>query len=381
MIYAFKLGFLDIRWVDIVDILLVSVLLYQVYKLLKGSVAVRVLVGFLSLYLIYLVVKAAQMELLAGILGQFMGVGVLAAIIIFSQEIRKFLLILGKTSFRNSGILESIFIWRKRRPKINMNITAVIEAAKSLSGSNTGALMVFSRNTELKFYADSGDLLDAFISKRLLISIFNKYSPLHDGAVILFEGRIKAARCLLPVSERENLPAQWGLRHRAAEKERLEAEEMAAREKAEQAKAAVPEPKEEAKVETKGLEERATEAAISTLPEKEQARVREVNKLVGPEVLMEIGDSAHPGRISSIQVQYVVVIASYPVDSRYSRLFVNQIKPQYGDVKIFASRKRGLDYVYLGGYNDYATALGRMQETRKDTRFKDAWVHIIRLSK
>lgn len=216
MIYAFKLGFLDIRWVDIVDILLVSVLLYQVYKLLKGSVAVRVLVGFLSLYLIYLVVKAAQMELLAGILGQFMGVGVLAAIIIFSQEIRKFLLILGKTSFRNSGVLESIFIWRKRRPKINMNITAVIEAAKSLSGSNTGALMVFSRNTELKFYADSGDLLDAFISKRLLISIFNKYSPLHDGAVILYEGRIKAARCLLPVSERDNLPAQWGLRHRAA---------------------------------------------------------------------------------------------------------------------------------------------------------------------
>jgi uncharacterized protein (TIGR00159 family) len=156
------------------------------------------------------------MELLAGILGQFMGVGVLAAIIIFSQEIRKFLLILGKTSFRNSGVLESILIWRKKRPKINMNITAVIEAAKSLSGSNTGALMVFSRNTELKFYADSGDLLDAFISKRLLISIFNKYSPLHDGAVILYEGKIKAARCLLPVSERDNLPAQWGLRHRAA---------------------------------------------------------------------------------------------------------------------------------------------------------------------
>jgi diadenylate cyclase len=216
VIYAFKMGFLDIRWVDIVDILLVSVLLYQVYKLLKGSVAVRVLIGFLSLYLIYLVVRAAQMELLAGILGQFMGVGVLAAIIIFSQEIRKFLLILGKTSFRNSGILESIFIWRKKGPKINMNITAVIEAAKSLSGSNTGALMVFSRNTELKFYADSGDLLDAFISKRLIISIFNKYSPLHDGAVILYEGKIKAARCLLPVSERDNLPAQWGLRHRAA---------------------------------------------------------------------------------------------------------------------------------------------------------------------
>ena len=216
MIYAFKIGFLEVRWVDIVDILLVGVLLYQVYKLLKGSVAVRVLIGFLSLYLIYLVVRAAQMELLAGILGQFMGVGVLAAIIIFSQEIRKFLLIVGKTSFRKDGILESLLIWRKRKPKINMNLNAVIEASKSLSGTNTGALMVFSRNTELKFYADSGDLLDAFISKRLLISIFNKYSPLHDGAVILYEGRIKAARCLLPVSERENLPAQYGLRHRAA---------------------------------------------------------------------------------------------------------------------------------------------------------------------
>jgi uncharacterized protein (TIGR00159 family) len=216
VIYAFKLGFLDLRWVDIVDILLVSVLLYQVYTLLKGSVAVRVLVGFLSLYLIYLVVRAAQMELLAGILGQFMGVGVLAAIIIFSQEIRKFLIILGKTSFKRNELLENLLIWRKKKPRINMNIAAVVEASKMLSGSNTGALMVFSRNSELKFYADSGDLLDAFISKRLLIAIFNKYSPLHDGAVILFEGKIKAARCLLPVSERENLPAQWGLRHRAA---------------------------------------------------------------------------------------------------------------------------------------------------------------------
>ena len=76
--------------------------------------------------------------------------------------------------------------------------------------------MVFSRTSELKFYADSGDLIDAFISKRLLISIFNKYSPLHDGAIIIHQGKIKAARCILPVSERENLPAQYGMRHRAA---------------------------------------------------------------------------------------------------------------------------------------------------------------------
>lgn len=216
MIYAFKIGFLDVRWIDIIDILLVSVLLYQVYKLLKGSVAVRVLLGFLSLYLIYLIVRAAQMDMLAGILGQFMGVGVIAAIVIFSQEIRKFLLILGKTTFRQDGLLQTIMIWKKKELKESTNISPVIEAAKTLSASNTGALMVFSRTSELKFYADSGDLLDAFISKRLLVSIFNKYSPLHDGAIIIHQGKIKAARCILPVSERDNLPAQYGMRHRAA---------------------------------------------------------------------------------------------------------------------------------------------------------------------
>ena len=145
-----------------------------------------------------------------------MGVGVLAAIILFSQEIRKFLLILGKTTFRQDGLWQSIMIWKKKEPRDALNITPIIEAAKTLSASNTGALMVFSRSSELKFYADSGDLLDAFISKRLLVSIFNKYSPLHDGAVIIYRNKIKAARCILPVSERENLPAHLGMRHRAA---------------------------------------------------------------------------------------------------------------------------------------------------------------------
>ncbi len=197
------------------DILLVSVLLYQVYKLLKGSVAVRVLIGFLVLYLAYLVVRAAEMELLAGILGQFMGVGVLAAIIIFSQEIRKFLIVLGKTTFRKDGLIQTVMIWKRKEAREPFNITPIIEAAKSLSSTNTGALMVFSRNSELKFYADSGDRLDAVLSKRLLISIFNKYSPLHDGAIIIYEGKILAARCILPVSERD-LPANFGMRHRAA---------------------------------------------------------------------------------------------------------------------------------------------------------------------
>jgi diadenylate cyclase len=216
LILLFKIGFLDIRWVDIIDIALVSILLYQVYKLMRGSVAVRIFLGFLSLYLVYLVVNAVEMELLTAILGQFMGVGVLAVIILFQQEIRKFLLVIGKTT---SFERESIFMnlpWRKNQHERNFNITPVVEAAKTLGGSNTGALIVFSKGSELKFYAESGDKIDALISKRLLLAIFNKYSPLHDGAVIIHGGKIKAARCILPVSERDDLPAQFGLRHRAA---------------------------------------------------------------------------------------------------------------------------------------------------------------------
>jgi uncharacterized protein (TIGR00159 family) len=216
LILGIKIGFLTVGWVDVIDIMFVSLLLYNVYKLMKGSVAVKIFGGFLSLYLIYLVVKAAQMELLSAILGQFMGVGVIAAIILFQQEIRKFLLLLGKsTSLNRDNFYKSLFIWRKSESN-QYNITPVIDACKAMSTTATGALIVFSRDSELKFYVDSGDKLDAKISSRLLLSIFNKYSPLHDGAVIIHHDRISAARSILPVSENDNLPAQYGLRHRAA---------------------------------------------------------------------------------------------------------------------------------------------------------------------
>ncbi len=196
MIYLFKIGFLDIRWIDLLDILAVGFLIFQLYKLLKGSVALRVFLGLLSLYLIYLVVRAAQMELLSSILGQFMSVGVLAAIILFQQEIRKFLLIIGKTTALNR---ENIFagIFGKKTNVGATNITPIIEASKIMAGSNTGALIVFSKSSELKFYQESGDIMDAEISKRLLLAIFNKYSPLHDGAVVIFENRIKDVFYLL----------------------------------------------------------------------------------------------------------------------------------------------------------------------------------------
>jgi len=216
LILGFNIGFLEIGWVDIFDILLFAILLYQVYKLMRGSVAIKVFIGFLVLYLIYLVVKAAQMELISNVLGQFMGVGVLAAIILFQQEIRKFLLLLGRTSFLNEGNFLENFksLWTSNKGYRSYDISPIIDAAKTLGGTNTGALIVISKSSELKFFAESGDRIDAVISKRLLMAIFNKYSPLHDGAVIVYNNKIVAARCILPVTERD-VPAQFGLRHRA----------------------------------------------------------------------------------------------------------------------------------------------------------------------
>jgi uncharacterized protein (TIGR00159 family) len=215
MIFLFKIGFLEVSWVDVIDIGLVSVLLYQVYKLIRGSIAVNIFLGILALYLIYLIVGAAQMELLATILGQFMGVGVLAMIILFQPEIRKFLLVIGRGTEFRENIFKGLSNWRSSYHD-DFDIHQVIEAAKTLKATKTGALIVFSRDVELRFYIETGDPLNAEVTKRLLLSVFNKNSPLHDGAVIIYRGKIKAARCILPVSENDHLPAHFGLRHRAA---------------------------------------------------------------------------------------------------------------------------------------------------------------------
>jgi diadenylate cyclase len=215
MVFLFKIGFLEVSWVDFIDIALVSVLLYQIYKLIRGSIAVNIFLGILALYLIYLIVRAAEMELLATILGQFMNVGVLAMIILFQPEIRKFLLVIGRGTEFRENIFKTIANWRHEY-RDDFDVHELIEAVKSLKATKTGALIVFSRDTELKFYAQTGDPLDAEVNKRLLLSIFNKNSPLHDGAVIIHKGRIKAARCVLPVTENDNLPPHFGLRHRAA---------------------------------------------------------------------------------------------------------------------------------------------------------------------
>ena len=216
MIFLLNIGFLDVSWVDLIDVSLVAILLYQVYKLIRGSLAVNIFLGILAVYLVYLIVRAAQMELLATILGQFMGVGVIAMIILFQPELHKFLLLIGRSAeFNRENIFKSFSNWRNDYHD-DFDIHQVLDAVKTFKATRTGALIVFSRDIELKFYAATGESLDAEVTKRLLISIFNKNSPLHDGAVIIYKGRIKAARCVLPVSENDHLPPHFGLRHRSA---------------------------------------------------------------------------------------------------------------------------------------------------------------------
>ncbi|WP_035564843.1 diadenylate cyclase CdaA [Hymenobacter sp. IS2118] len=209
----FPINFLHFGWIDAADVLLVTVLLYQLYKLLRGTVALNVALGLVSIYLLYLVVKATGMELLTKILGQFMSVGVLASIILFQQEIRRFLLSVGKAT-----ALERVRGWARGRSAVAspLVLAPFVEAAKSLAGKYTGALICFAQASDLSAFAESGDRLDAEISKRLLLSIFNKTSPLHDGAVLVANGRLLAARCIIPVSENPDVPASLGLRHRAA---------------------------------------------------------------------------------------------------------------------------------------------------------------------
>lgn len=216
MSLLFQIFFIEVSWIDILDVLLVSIIIYKLYKLLKGGVAVKIFLGILFTYAVFLIVKASGMELLRSILGQFMGVGFLAAFILFQQEIRKFLQMIGKNTAQNNNLIKDWFSKTKPGARSELNLAPIIDSVKIFSQTNTGALIVFRKTSELRFYSESGDTLDAELSKRLLISIFQKNSPLHDGAVIISNGRIRAARCIIPISENDKIPAHMGLRHRAA---------------------------------------------------------------------------------------------------------------------------------------------------------------------
>jgi len=212
-----ELAFITLKVLDVVDIILVAILLYQIYLLIRGTVAINIFVGVFALYLVWIIVKALNMELLSAILDKVIGLGVIALLIVFQQEIRRFLLYIGNRYFsRYNFSIERIFFPNRADKESFINADAIVKAARNMSETKTGALIVLARRSELTIYAETGDLIDADISSRLLENIFFKNSPLHDGAAIIANNKIHAARCVLPVTDSLNLPAHYGMRHRAA---------------------------------------------------------------------------------------------------------------------------------------------------------------------
>lgn len=210
-------AFISLRILDVLDILLVAFLLYQLYQLIKGTTAINIFIGIFSFYLLWLIVKALNMSLLSSILGQVIGVGVIALIIVFQQEIRRFLLIVGSRYMSNTRTsLESLISFSKKPATSKVKINSIVKACTNLSALKTGALIVISKKSRLDAYLRTGDTIMAATSSRLIESIFFKNNPLHDGAIIINEDIIVAARCVLPVTEQLNIPANFGMRHRAA---------------------------------------------------------------------------------------------------------------------------------------------------------------------
>ena len=211
------LDFINIHWIDIIDILLVGLLIYQIYKLIRGTAAMSIFVGIIILYFIWLVVKTLHMELLSAIMGQVLGVGVLALIIIFQQEIRRFLIHLGNNSFhRNSNFLTRTLFGSNSKTVSLATLDELTQAVRKMAETKTGALIVMTHRSTLESITETGDRIDATINRRLIENLFFKNSPLHDGALVMDTNRLIAARCTLPISDNQNIPANYGMRHRAA---------------------------------------------------------------------------------------------------------------------------------------------------------------------
>lgn len=208
--------FLDFSILDIIDIVLVAVLLYYVYKLIRGTVAINIFIGIAIVYLIWKLTVALQMELLSDILGKFLGGGFIALIIVFQQEIRKFLLMIGSTNFASKkGFLKQLK-FLKSDDIITTDVESIVYACKTMAQTKTGALIVIERNNNLDLIKQSGDKMNAEVNVPLLNSIFYKNSPLHDGAIIIEDNIITATRVILPLEKDISIPARFGLRHRAA---------------------------------------------------------------------------------------------------------------------------------------------------------------------
>lgn len=211
-------GFLRISLIDILDILLVALIIYQVFRWIRGSSAMSIFVAIISLYVLRVVVSALNMRLMSAIMATVLDVGVLALIVIFQPEIRRFLIRFGsryRINAKGKGILNKILGVSDNKLG-NEAVKELTEACRSMSQEKTGALIVIQHKTSLDYITETGDRIDANINRRLLMNLFFKNSPLHDGAIVINDGHIVAARCTLPITEKTDIPPSFGMRHKAA---------------------------------------------------------------------------------------------------------------------------------------------------------------------
>jgi len=210
------LDFIDFSFLDVLDILLVAILLYYIYKLLKGTVAINIIIGIALIFLIWKITQLLKMEMLSGILGYLLSGGVIALIIVFQQEIRRFLLMIGTTNFSSKRNFLKQLKFLQSEISAETDTDTILNACINLSKTKTGALIIIERTNSLDFLIKTGDRMNALVNEAILESIFYKNSPLHDGATIIRDNYIVATRVVLPISDSTKIPARFGLRHRAA---------------------------------------------------------------------------------------------------------------------------------------------------------------------
>ena len=204
---------------DIIDILLVALTLYYIYRLMRESRSLNVFIGIMVFVICWLFVsQVLQMRLLGSILDKLVSVGVIALIVLFQDDIRKFLYNLGahRRIRAFSQFCTSTKGKEKERRDVKETIMPIVMSSMNMSKAKVGALIVLERTVLLDDIVVTGDQIDAVINQRLIENIFFKNSPLHDGAVVISKKRIKAAGCILPVSHDLDIPKELGLRHRAA---------------------------------------------------------------------------------------------------------------------------------------------------------------------
>ena len=208
------MGFIPLKLIDVIDILLVASLFYSAYRGLKGTSAPYIMVGIFVIYLVWILVNTFNLVLFSAILGQIISVGVIAILIIFQPEIRHFLQAIGRQRGRFEW-LSRIFNLRNRRTEQEIDLEPLVVACQEMGAEKVGALIIIKQADDLNVVVESGIRLDAKLSTSLLENIFFKNAPLHDGGVIISGDRIVAAKCVLPSTQQE-VPKSYGMRHRAA---------------------------------------------------------------------------------------------------------------------------------------------------------------------